>query len=103
MRISDWSSDVCSSDLIVKNVISGGPGVLWEMLQEKFSDFQSMVVDEIKNFITEKVVKAGISWILGLLTPAGAFVKACQAIRSAERRVGKECGGTCRSRWSPYH
>ena len=67
---------------LVKKVVVGGPGVLWEMLIEKFTDFQSMVVDEIKNFVTEKVVKAGISWILGLLTPAGAFIKACQAIYS---------------------
>src|SRR3546814_9305434 len=28
---------------------------------------------------------------------------ACRAARSEERRVGKECVGTCRSRWSPYH
>src|SRR3546814_5999989 len=26
-----------------------------------------------------------------------------QAVRSEERRVGKECVSTCRSRWSPYH
>src|SRR3546814_18450325 len=26
-----------------------------------------------------------------------------QVVRSEERRVGKECGSTCRSRWSPYH
>jgi hypothetical protein len=67
---------------LVKKVVTGGPGVLWEMLVEKFNDFQSMVVDEIKNFVVEKVVKAGISWLLGLLTPAGAFIKACQAIYS---------------------
>src|SRR3546814_13768499 len=28
---------------------------------------------------------------------------ACEAVRSEERRVGKECVSTCRSRWSPYH
>lgn len=67
---------------LVKKVVTGGPSVLWEMIVEKFSDFQAMVIDEIKNFVMEKVVKAGISWILGLLTPAGAFIKACQAIYS---------------------
>ena len=67
---------------LVKKVVTGGPGVLWEMIVEKFNDFQSLVIDEIKNFVIEKVVKAGISWILGLLTPAGAFIKACQAIYS---------------------
>src|SRR3546814_18277905 len=29
--------------------------------------------------------------------------QACSATRSEERRVGKECVSTCRSRWSPYH
>lgn len=67
---------------LVKKVVTGGPSVLWEMIIEKFNDFQSMVIDEIKNFVMEKVVKAGISWLLGLLTPAGAFIKACQAIYS---------------------
>src|SRR3546814_18359741 len=36
--------------------------------------------------------------VLALLTDDGRTVW-----RSAERRVGKECGSTCRSRWSPYH
>lgn len=67
---------------LIKKVIDGGPGVLWEMLVEKFTDFQDMVIGEIKSFVTEKVIKAGVSWLLGLLTPAGAFVKACQAIYS---------------------
>src|SRR3546814_1419697 len=30
-------------------------------------------------------------------------VVAAEAVRSEERRVGKECVSTCRSRWSPYH
>jgi hypothetical protein len=67
---------------LIKKVVTGGPAVLWDLIVEKFSDFESMVVDEIKNFVVEKVVKAGISWLLGLLTPAGAFIKACQAIYS---------------------
>ena len=31
------------------------------------------------------------------------FVMMCEIVRSEERRVGKECVSTCRSRWSPYH
>src|SRR3546814_11541797 len=45
-------------------------------------------------------------WVEGGFTPdeAVAFAKALEAIgRSEERRVGKECVSTCRSRWSPYH
>src|SRR3546814_16609893 len=38
-----------------------------------------------------------------IIDPGGIGPAALQAIRSAERRVGKECVSTCRSRWSPYH
>src|SRR3546814_8133122 len=34
---------------------------------------------------------------------AATVAVGCQARRSEERRVGKECVSTCRSRWSPYH
>src|SRR3546814_7013355 len=62
LRISDWSSDVCSSDLtfMVGDVVS------YRVSGSSYGDFP--------------------------------FVG-----RSVERRVGKECVSTCRSRWSPYH
>src|SRR3546814_14581068 len=54
-----------------------------------------------------------ISLIFSLLTKLGSHIvfslkgacwpKAEKVIRSEERRVGKECVSTCRSRWSPYH
>src|SRR3546814_4952260 len=65
MRISDWSSDVCSSDL-------------W------------------------RSARRGCRWA----RPSSAVRKAARprrTRRSEERRVGKECVSTCRSRWSPYH
>src|SRR3546814_19441006 len=34
---------------------------------------------------------------------AMAPISSCRLVRSEERRVGKECVSTCRSRWSPYH
>src|SRR3546814_6272652 len=86
MRISDWSSDVCSSDLVT------GSGS--RLLQSsKVYDILSIQEDggnpfgkgEVSN--PRKVLFA---------TTAGVF-------RSEERRVGKECVSTCRSRWSPYH
>src|SRR3546814_3445635 len=61
MRISDWSSDVCSSDLDIVD-LAGRIGRPRE------------IDDEIGDLL-----------------------------RSEERRVGKECVSTCRSRWSPYH
>src|SRR3546814_2280437 len=69
MRISDWSSDVCSSDLTGQRV-----------------------VDHLENGFGEGP-HAGHAFPLGILS--------CE--RSEERRVGKECVSTCRSRWSPYH
>src|SRR3546814_6378847 len=81
MRISDWSSDVCSSDLRVLGVN----------------------VDRVT------ALTFAISSALGAV--AGALfamnVNSAQlgmgSARSDERRVGKECVSTCRSRWSPYH
>src|SRR3546814_1887412 len=91
MRISDWSSDVCSSDLP-------------ELLQHA-GLVQPLVahgVDELHVGVDE----------LGQVLVAGRHDDAvalagCDAAqrpddRSEERRVGKECVSTCRSRWSPY-
>ena len=39
-----------------------------------------MILDAIKDFLIEKVIIAGITWIIGLLNPASAFIKACKAI-----------------------
>src|SRR3546814_3109752 len=74
MRISDWSSDVCSSDL------HGGPTPQSE-----------------KNGWTQNKALLIYESAVLQLNPATAFK------RSEERRVGKECVSTCRSRWSPYH
>src|SRR3546814_2754739 len=70
MRISDWSSDVCSSDLFMRFVRNAGNRVLFG--QAKFGDVEQ----------AEPVQRI---------------------LRSEERRVGKECVSTCRSRWSPDH
>src|SRR3546814_977789 len=71
MRISDWSSDVCSSDL--------------------------------RGFSAATIFRIGsmADWIV-LIGPLKEWALS-SAVRSEERRVGKECVSTCRSRWSPYH
>ncbi len=53
---------------------------LWRYIKEKVGDLKVMVLDAIENFLIEKVIKAGIMWVVGLLNPVGAFIKACQAI-----------------------
>src|SRR3546814_2821596 len=92
MRISDWSSDVCSSDLEIDRF-------------EAHSRLLPHVVPHPFALYTN-----GLS--IGRLTDDGlpSHYVMVQTIRrkllswrSEERRVGKECVSTCRSRWSPYH
>src|SRR3546814_9325756 len=75
MRISDWSSDVCSSDLFSR-----------QRAEQKWYGWPSC--------------SARCCAVRGstLMPQTGSFTR-----RSEERRVGKECVSTCRSRWSPNH
>lgn len=57
-----------------------GPAAVWEYVKEEFSDLKEMVLDQIKSIIISEVIEAGVKWVLGLLTPAGAFVKAAMMI-----------------------
>ena len=65
---------------IFQILINEGPAGLWKYLKEMFSNLKEMVLDAITDLITTEVVQAGIKWIMGLLTPAGAFIKAAMAI-----------------------
>src|SRR3546814_4643760 len=85
MRISDWSSDVCSSDLVEITLI-----ILPLVAPVLFS----MGVDPLWFAIL-----FALCLQTSFLTPPVGFA----LFRSEERRVGKECVSTCRSRWSPYH
>jgi Domain of unknown function (DUF4157) len=53
---------------------------MWQFVQERIGDLNALVIEPIKNFIIEKVITAGIEWVLSLLTPASAFIKAAKAI-----------------------
>jgi len=65
---------------IIQSVISGSWNALWGLLSEQLTNLKEMVFGKIEEFLTESVIKAGITWIIGLLNPAGAFIKACKAI-----------------------
>src|SRR3546814_12801396 len=100
MRISDWSSDVCSSDLGLGQGIADFHGhrhlVLAELvLQEAFQLLEG----------EGRRIGAQLDEGLGRLAAIGIGHADHRALlaRSEERRVGKECVSTCRSRWSPYH
>src|SRR3546814_12961963 len=84
MRISDWSSDVCSSDL--KRHF--GAATLHDLVDHGF-----LTEAEFRELIEGQSFLWNVRFALHVL--AGR--------RSEERRVGKECVSTCRSRWSPYH
>src|SRR3546814_4023453 len=99
MRISDWSSDVCSSDLLVNQC---------ERLRDRFAVLQGQA-----NFTQPSQFQAVLPvstfcavyhpWIRVFDPTVADTVVVPPAGRSEERRVGKECVSTCRSRGSPYH
>src|SRR3546814_4653591 len=88
MRISDWSSDVCSSDLPLKGIraYTDEPLVSIDLNHNPASS----TVDSLETAVLEGKLVRVVSWY-------------DNEWRSEERRVGKECVSTCRSRWSPYH
>src|SRR3546814_15923270 len=113
MRISDWSSDVCSSDLthvlglpfpdIDPVAVQIGPlairwyalayiaGILlgwWYVTHLSRRWASPVTVEHLGDFVLWTTLGIVLGGRLG---------------RSEERRVGKECVSTCRSRWSPYH
>ncbi|MDY6784811.1 MAG: GH-E family nuclease [Cyanobacteriota bacterium] len=57
-----------------------GPMGLWEQVKEDFGDLKEQVIDQIKEMVVTQVIQAGVVWILSLLNPASAFVKAAKAI-----------------------
>jgi hypothetical protein len=65
---------------IFKVLISKGPAGLWEYIKEKVGDLKALVIEKIKSFVMEKIIMAGVTWLIGLLNPASAFFKACKAI-----------------------
>src|SRR3546814_19885122 len=92
MRISDWSSDVCSSDLLP----------IWKRLPKESARIYRLQTSAGERIIGRKVTPAWAASVTGE-APARLAVPDAWRMRSEERRVGKECVSTCRSRWAPYH
>lgn len=65
---------------VFKIIATEGIQGLWRFIKDQLANLKSMVLDAIFDYIKEKVIMAGITWIIGLLNPASAFFKACKAI-----------------------
>src|SRR3546814_14241735 len=104
MRISDWSSDVCSSDLalgVAQPTVSRVVKELEEVWggQLFYRTGRGVTLSEFgeQAFVRSKLLLQNAEQTSEELRAFGLLP------RSEERRVGKECVSTCRSRWSPYH
>src|SRR3546814_12130035 len=103
MRISDWSSDVCSSDL-VPTVITRTTAFLVDFLPiiRRTLTRTGFVIDHIHYY-----ADALKPWIARRDRLPAFLIRRdprdISRIRSEERRVGKEGVSTCRSRRSPYN
>src|SRR3546814_11588162 len=110
MRISDWSSDVCSSDLHRGIPFYGGDSMTRKTpvaagkratLPAGYAGIHGGIVE-----LLDAARQAAARSVNALMTASyweigRRIVEAEQ--RSEERRVGKGCVSKCRSRWSPYH
>src|SRR3546814_18357139 len=102
MRISDWSSDVCSSDLFnfLEDRLDRWHGVgtsNWEPIMDSGranNRLASTYYIEDGSFFRLRNLQLGYNFDQEILDRLKS---------SEERRVGKECVSTCRFRWSPYH
>src|SRR3546814_12337071 len=104
MRISDWSSDVCSSDLRQGHPLQ--PDSSLRSLPMKLDSSTAAVVtggaSGLGRATAEALAAAGVKVAIFDINDA-LGEEVAQSISSEERRVGKECVSTCRSRWSTYH
>src|SRR3546814_13465134 len=91
MRISDWSSDVCSSDLDE------------DVAQKCVLDVDLAGRRQMENLIEKSHAERGLGRAQISEMGEEDHEPDRNQVRSEERRVGKECVSTCRSRWSPYH
>src|SRR3546814_12208092 len=96
MRISDWSSDVCSSDLLVLD--DQHRVALVAQLEQEAVHPGDVVGVQPDGRLVEDVGDVGER-----RAEVADHLRALRLARSEGRRVGKECVSTCRSRWSPYH
>src|SRR3546814_16118906 len=100
MRIRDWSSDVCSSDLqgLLSGVVSAAVSMVAAVTPRQHIGYAMGLMQ------TSQWAGVSVGPVIGgLLAYSVGYRMSFIVTRSEERRVGKECVSTCRSRWSPYN
>src|SRR3546814_20513453 len=119
MRISDWSSDVCSSDLVDNRLFvdailwMAGNAAHWRDLPDTFGKWTAVHARFrrwSRNGVWEGLFHAMadtpdfeyvmIDSTISKVHADASGAKGGLKVRSEERRVGKECVSTCRYRWS---
>ena len=65
---------------VFQAMVGNGIAGLWEFVKEKIGNFEDVVLGALKDFVIERVIKAGIPTLLAMLNPATAFIRACIAI-----------------------
>src|SRR3546814_18502313 len=100
MRIIDWSSDVCSSDLGARpeSLNSDSLETYWPASRGTGRPFFRSANYRLRPR-SRPIPSSCVNWWLR----SRPRPMPISSPRSEERRVGKECVSTCRSRWSPYH
>src|SRR3546814_20788553 len=106
MRISDWSSDVCSSDFPIESVPAFATITDMATAMPEVKAISICTPPRGRLDLVREAIAAGLDIMLekppaATIGEAAAIAEAAAA-RSEERRVGKECVSTCRFRWSPY-
>src|SRR3546814_14721618 len=106
MRISDWSSDVCSSDLEIAQAVE--TLAVHDAQRRPLESRHPLALrrPQAPTPPEPRWDQAGAPPDCAMHALDRWFVRlvdANPALRSEERRVGKECVSTCRPRWSPYH
>src|SRR3546814_11484516 len=97
MRISDWSSDVCSSDLRDTRIWRDNNG---RYRCKKDNGTTGLLIGgAVGGLAGHEIAGSGDKLLGTVLGAAGGALLG----RSEERRVGKECVSTCGARWSTYH
>src|SRR3546814_17648695 len=100
MRISDWSSDVCSSDLKKALRATKANLAYFENQRVQLEATNLKRREEARN-VAAKV--EGVSVVVIRQAGESGQLYGSVSARSEERRVGQECVSTCRSRWWPCH